>query len=253
MEITLISISFLGFVIAIALSFVPVYVSPVESVRTDGNDDEHDKWIYRISVTGMFIILLLPLLLASPIWYPVLNYLLNYLWVNHLSSFLSMSLFFIIFILPIVLIILFSSIHNWMTQMLRSSARYGHRRSIRPLRCMRCKASLKKLDMQSALECLSPQEQVAAKLGSVVFEVWCCHHCYVQPRQHAVHLRAYIRSQTGFFRLCPSCKEITMTKDTTKVIEEVTYDGGELLHIYVCQYCSRTEEHSETIYPRDTD
>lgn len=118
--------------------------------------------------------------------------------------------------------------------------------AMQPLRCATCRQPMEKLDSTSLLPHLSQPEQVAQKLGSVKFVLYQCPNCSKQLTGQAIHIRAYA-SGPNQFSTCPTCQELTVTRNS-KILKHATeYQEGRRLVTYDCHCCSYHKETEEWI------
>lgn len=121
-----------------------------------------------------------------------------------------------------------------------SSRIFASQKDIAP-QCAVCKQWMEKLDLQSLESYLSPPEQVAQKLGSVSFDGWRCPKCHSNLTVKGIHVRAYVIKDKKF-TTCPTCKELTVERES-QVLQSVTkIQEGKRLIIEKCHCCSYFKE-----------
>lgn len=112
--------------------------------------------------------------------------------------------------------------------------------------CANCKKQMEKVDASTIESSLSKQEKVAQQLGSVHFEGWKCPNCSQQLTGLEYHIVALV-SNSGQFKNCPICKELTATR-TKKILQHATHSStGQRLMIDKCHCCEYYNEYKETI------
>jgi uncharacterized protein with PIN domain len=124
-------------------------------------------------------------------------------------------------------------------------------KSIRQLRCKKCKRPLREVTGEISLEKLglSKPQIVAAKINGINFQIWHCSYCYSQINQKTVHLYTLgscDRNRTTH-AYCPNCKERIM-RITRKTLEKPTATKeGKKVEIYTCECCGRQDEKVQAI------
>jgi uncharacterized protein len=112
--------------------------------------------------------------------------------------------------------------------------------------CAKCQKRMEKVDTSRIKSCLSNPEKVAQKLGSIHFEGWTCPDCSQQLTGLEYHLVARV-SNSGRFKKCPTCKELTATR-TKKILQHATQSHtGQRLIIDKCHCCEYYQQYKETI------
>jgi uncharacterized protein len=112
--------------------------------------------------------------------------------------------------------------------------------------CANCKKRMEKVDPSTVEPCLSNEEKVAQKLGSVNFDGWKCPNCSQQLTGLGFHIVARV-SYSDQFSECPTCQELTATR-TKKILKRATqYSTGKRLIIDQCHCCDYHIQREETI------
>jgi uncharacterized protein len=98
------------------------------------------------------------------------------------------------------------------------------------MKCANCSNPLKQLNSALVFAHLTKPERVANKFGSVQFLGWQCPNCQPQLTGSGIHIRAYT-SGAGKFRECPTCRELTMVRTTSRDANRTNNrNGGETPH-----------------------
>lgn len=117
--------------------------------------------------------------------------------------------------------------------------------SKRPTHCSRCHYPMNQVSSDQIQSLLEAPEQVAQRLGSVLFLGWQCPTCYPTADPSDIHIRAYILSSV--YQQCPNCQELTV-EQTSRVVKQAThYAEGEQKITRHCHCCSFVDEHWEKI------
>ena len=237
-------ISFLiGFILSLLLSLQPVFILPISKKISI---DDHDLGVKKIlsissfSLSCSFGIWILNLDIVGakdlislwpnwiPFWISLLCVSMTYFWG-------FMYLWRGIYFIEIVLI-------KFLTRSTKIL--------FRPFSCIYCR---KKLTMiTSVSNFLTHQEKIAMNIGSTTFEAWHCQNCYPEINSQSIHLRIY-REISNYFGRCSVCQEVTMTKNSSRIVEVATskQEGKKLIN-YTCQCCHKKEEKTQII-PRVQD
>jgi uncharacterized protein len=112
--------------------------------------------------------------------------------------------------------------------------------------CAACKKKMEKVDDSIIQATLSKPEQVAQKIGSLIFEGWKCPECSQQLAGLGFHRVAY-QPRLSHFRECPTCAELTVTH-TARILHHPTeYSEGKQLLTDKCHCCDYKIQWEETI------
>jgi hypothetical protein len=206
-------ISFLiGFILSLLLSLQPVFILPISKKISI---DDHDLGVKKIlsissfSLSCSFGIWILNLDIVGakdllslwpnwiPFWISLLCVSMTYFWG-------FMYLWRGIYFIEIVLI-------KFLTR--------SKRISFRPFSCIYCRKKLTMLTCPSNF--LNHQEKIAMNIKSTTFEAWHCQSCYPEINSQSIHLRIY-RDMSNYFGRCSVCKEVTMTKNSSRIVEVAT-------------------------------
>ena len=118
-------------------------------------------------------------------------------------------------------------------------------RCLRPLSCIDCRKRLTMLTSPSNF--LTNQEKIAMNIGSTTFEAWHCQNCYPEINSQSIHLRFH-RDISNYFGRCSVCQEVTMTKNSSRIVKVATSkQEGKKLITYTCQCCHKEEETTHVI------
>lgn len=227
------TIAFVGFIIAIGLSLKPVYISPLQNSKLSSVWAKENIAIYRSYLVSAVAILVL--VLADPI-VSIYQSTFSFWYRDN-----DVSLFQLLLItVPILIVLAFLLWHLYRglkgVGTLTSSQLIGFKSqySLRPLHCVHCRNKLKKIYPPASHQFLNHPEQIAIKIGSVSFEMWCCPHCNEQPNRQSI---VFLRGIHGRFENCLTCNERTMRLTSTREGEPY-----EKIQTYTCQCCSKTKE-----------
>ncbi|MCT7993604.1 TPM domain-containing protein [Laspinema olomoucense] len=117
------------------------------------------------------------------------------------------------------------------------------------LYCNQCKHPLKTLEEPEIDSHLTPPERVAQQLGSVQFKGVFCATCYPSHPIGGVQILSY-ETQLSNVTHCPTCQELTVTRQVTKIVEQPTWNKpGKQWITEDCHCCDRHEELLEDIPP----
>ena len=236
--LTFLTFSTLNFIVAVGLSFRKSYVYPGSKARVRAINKQEIE--VRDFLYMGFLCLIIPALPKIITFLPKMLHDLN------IFSFLIVSIF-LLFLLFLLLIFLFfvvpAILAEWICKFL---ANLKKQKFFQLFYCRICNSPLEQLD--SITQFLNKAEQVAAKIGSIEFEVWYCQQCCSEIGRDSIHLRAYVEaSKSNKFNHCSSCQEITMT-NISSVLESATeQEEGRRLVGYQCRCCGRSEEQIKVI------
>ncbi len=115
------------------------------------------------------------------------------------------------------------------------------------LYCSQCKHSLKALEETELDSHLTPQEQVAKQLGSVQFRGIFCSTCSPNRPLSGIHILSQ-ETQLANVTTCPTCQELTITRQVTQIVEKPTWNQtGKHWITEDCHCCDRHEKILEDI------
>ncbi|MCT7986100.1 TPM domain-containing protein [Laspinema sp. A4] len=115
------------------------------------------------------------------------------------------------------------------------------------LYCKQCKHALKPLEKPEIDSHLTGPERVAQQLGSVQFKGVFCATCYPSYPIGGVQILSY-ETQLSNVIHCPTCQELTVTRQVTKTVEQPTWNKtGKQWIMTDCHCCDRHEELLEEI------
>jgi hypothetical protein len=224
-------ISFLIEFILSLLPLKPIFIQPVGKIRaivaTNNNHYLEDHSALAVSIFSL-----------SAVFFSFLSSFFYFGPVVGFEGFLSLLYW------PLLLGGIFSVVSFIEISLIKFLTR-TQRRSLPPLSCIRCR---KKLTMLTSLSnFVTHQEKIAMKIGSTTFEAWHCQNCYPEINRQSIRLITY-RNTSNYFGRCSVCKEVTMTKNSSRIIEVATskQEGKKLIN-YTCQCCHKEEETTEII------
>ncbi|MBE9116608.1 TPM domain-containing protein [Lusitaniella coriacea LEGE 07157] len=107
--------------------------------------------------------------------------------------------------------------------------------------CNDCEHPLKKVAKKELEPHLTPAKKAARKRGSTTFEGWKCTHCYPPDAQQGLSVVAYILNHSRFHE-CPTCKELTVTQKTQRILRPTSMSYGKKLRTDECHCCDYQKE-----------
>lgn len=215
-----IGLSIVNFVVGIVLSFRPIFVHPVGKLRITSIDDKNNVFNIPFGISALCVGIYL---------YP------------NIQDFSPDKHIFIILLLVFCILLIFGLLIT-----ILKFLKYVNKQEFpRQLYCNICKHKLKKLN--SLNDILNEKERIAVRIKSINFEAWHCENCYQETNRKSIHLRGYMSSSDNF-KFCEDCREVTMTKTSSKIIREATTEKiGEKLVVYTCHCCSKSVKKIELI------
>ena len=118
--------------------------------------------------------------------------------------------------------------------------------ALRPLHCADCNQPLEQLSDPDLANHLSKPQWAAYHLGSATFSGWLCPHCQPQLTGNGIHILVQRHLNSGL-HLCPTCQELTVTRDRRIRRRATQNHAGQYLIIDKCRCCDYHCEQAEII------
>ncbi|MEE3716955.1 TPM domain-containing protein [Tumidithrix elongata RA019] len=112
--------------------------------------------------------------------------------------------------------------------------------------CAVCKQPMQKLDRDLVLSSLQAPQKIAQELGSIRVDGWQCPTCRPQLTGLGFHLRTHVVNDYSF-HLCPTCRELTVSKTFQELAPATKSETGKRLAIAKCACCEYSEELEEIV------
>ena len=122
--------------------------------------------------------------------------------------------------------------------------------TLRRPHCADCHQPLDQLADPELEPYLKKQQQAARHLGSATFSGWRCPHCTPQSTRSGIHILVQRHLYSGF-HLCPTCQELTVTRNKRIQRQASHRHTGKRLIVDKCRCCDYRHEREEII-PRLT-
>ena len=122
--------------------------------------------------------------------------------------------------------------------------------TLRRPHCADCQQPLDQLSDPELEPYLKRPQQAARHLGSATFSGWRCPDCNPQSTRSGIHILVRRRLYSGF-HLCPTCQELTVTRDKRTQRQATQRHTGRRLIVDKCRCCGYRHTREEII-PRLT-